>query len=466
MAIIGLVNDATGARVLAGSAASSATTDFEASGAVSTHNSATPVHSATAVGADYLHGIHSGYTDPSHLVWDDGDIKLTITPAHTYYYKGTLVSVAGDNFIVLPGTPDTGQWFVYYDDATGTLTASQTPWDIRDKVMVASVFWNGITGAPVFEGHNSRRDLDWHITHHSTVGAMYETGLDHTAPAAGAAFDDIDIGTGVIWDEDIRFSVGAALTNCRVWYLTDASTYTFENSTRAHLWSGSAVEYINTGTYAKTAISGGQRINTWVYAAPDIARPLYVIVDALAAPYSNTANARAATPPNLAGFGLSNELKLLYKFIWSSTDFIEATDYRRSSALPVGGTSPLINHGHTAASGSGGIIDDLRITGSFSRATPVTETSATHTVASTTSWLICNHTDADLTVTLPSASDFPGREIHIKNLEADYAVISNASNVVPLAGGAAGTDILEGTSDGTWATLVSDGTNWIIMQGN
>jgi hypothetical protein len=65
-------------------------------------------------------------------------------------------------------------------------------------------------------------------------------------------------------------------------------------------------------------------------------------------------------------------------------------------------------------------------------------------------------------VTLPTASSWTGREFTIKTIAA-FTVISNASNVVPLAGGAAGTAILAATA-GTWATLVSDGTNWIIMQ--
>jgi hypothetical protein len=41
--------------------------------------------------------------------------------------------------------------------------------------------------------------------------------------------------------------------------------------------------------------------------------------------------------------------------------------------------------------------------------------------------------------------------------------VSASSNVVPQGGGAAGTAILENVS-GNWATLVSNGTNWVIMQ--
>jgi hypothetical protein len=41
-------------------------------------------------------------------------------------------------------------------------------------------------------------------------------------------------------------------------------------------------------------------------------------------------------------------------------------------------------------------------------------------------------------------------------------LVSNLSNVVPLSGGAAGVDILNDVA-GDWATLVSDGTNWVVM---
>jgi hypothetical protein len=44
-------------------------------------------------------------------------------------------------------------------------------------------------------------------------------------------------------------------------------------------------------------------------------------------------------------------------------------------------------------------------------------------------------------------------------------VDSASSNVVPLAGGAAGTAILTATA-GKYAELVSDGTNWVIMSAN
>ncbi len=44
-------------------------------------------------------------------------------------------------------------------------------------------------------------------------------------------------------------------------------------------------------------------------------------------------------------------------------------------------------------------------------------------------------------------------------------VVSDASNVVPQAGGAAGTAILAATA-GKFAELISNGTNWEIFAAN
>jgi hypothetical protein len=94
---------------------------------------------------------------------------------------------------------------------------------------------------------------------------------------------------------------------------------------------------------------------------------------------------------------------------------------------------------------------------------PVTKT-ADFTVASTDQWLINNKAGSTCTVTLPSASDSIGRVLYLLNYQA-HTVISASSDVVPVTGGAAGTAILAATA-GKWATLVSDGTNWVITQSN
>jgi hypothetical protein len=94
---------------------------------------------------------------------------------------------------------------------------------------------------------------------------------------------------------------------------------------------------------------------------------------------------------------------------------------------------------------------------------PVTITAATYSVAATDIYLIANRAGT-VTLTLPAASSSTGRIITVKNVQAQ-TVVSNASNVVPIGSTTAGTAILANTA-GKFATLVSDGTNWIIMQAN
>lgn len=117
------------------------------------------------------------------------------------------------------------------------------------------------------------------------------------------------------------------------------------------------------------------------------------------------------------------------------------------------------------ASGNVGIgtaapVNRLDVNGSIGRGAPVTKTSS-FTLADTESWIICNGAGT-ITVTLPTASSWTGREVMIKTIAAQ-AVNSTSSNVAPIGSATAGTAILAATS-GSWATLVSDGTNWIIMQ--
>jgi hypothetical protein len=92
---------------------------------------------------------------------------------------------------------------------------------------------------------------------------------------------------------------------------------------------------------------------------------------------------------------------------------------------------------------------------------PVTKT-ADFTVAANETWLINNKSGSSCTVTLPTASTNTGRTLHFQNYQAQ-TLVSASSNVVPLAGGSATTAILEAVA-GANATLVSDGTNWIMTQ--
>jgi hypothetical protein len=92
---------------------------------------------------------------------------------------------------------------------------------------------------------------------------------------------------------------------------------------------------------------------------------------------------------------------------------------------------------------------------------PVTKT-ANFTVAVGEAWLINNKSGSTCTVTLPTASAWIGRQLIFKNMQPQ-TLVSASSNVVPLDSTSAGTAILLDVV-GNWATMVSDGTNWVIMQ--
>jgi hypothetical protein len=96
-----------------------------------------------------------------------------------------------------------------------------------------------------------------------------------------------------------------------------------------------------------------------------------------------------------------------------------------------------------------------------SSSAPVTYT-ADFSVAATDVWIINNKSGSSCTATLPAASGYSGRVLHFQNYQAQ-TLISASSNVVAIGGGAAGTAILL-ASAGDQCTLVSNGTNWIMMQ--
>lgn len=99
-------------------------------------------------------------------------------------------------------------------------------------------------------------------------------------------------------------------------------------------------------------------------------------------------------------------------------------------------------------------------TGLAVRPTVATKT-ADFTLADDEGWIINNKSGSTCTATLPAASAWPGRAVTFKNLQAQ-TLVSASSNVVPIGTATPGTAILAATV-GVWATLVSDGTNWVVM---
>jgi hypothetical protein len=136
-----------------------------------------------------------------------------------------------------------------------------------------------------------------------------------------------------------------------------------------------------------------------------------------------------------------------------------------SSSVATGTTTPVITlNVPTASSANRGALsstDWSTFNNKQSVAAPATY-AANFSVAATDLWIINNKPAAACTATLPAPASFSGRVLHFQNYQAQ-TLISASANVVPIGGGAAGTSILL-ASTGDQATLVSNGTNWIMMQ--
>jgi len=139
------------------------------------------------------------------------------------------------------------------------------------------------------------------------------------------------------------------------------------------------------------------------------------------------------------------------------------TNYSGYTFQDNNGSSRLtIQNGGNVGIGVTAPVNKLEVVGSFGRGAPVTKT-GDFTLADTENWIIVNKGSAG-TATLPAASSWTGREFTIKVITA-HTVVSASSNVVPRNSATAGTAILAAAA-GNWATLVSNGTAWVIMCGS
>jgi hypothetical protein len=301
-----------------------------------------------------------------------------------YHYKITTY-VAGDNFSnvssTLEGTVNTtgytftatgttpttwtngstvqrvgmpGAYFVFFNEVSGNLTlAASASFTLSSNIILATVYFNGTDyGLVNDERHSYVRDTEWHNWAHYTIGARYRSGITLTVNTGAETFSTT---SGEIDDEDLQFVVNASsafpTANAgRLFYQTSASLYNFVNTTSVtpgYLGVNNRPYYVNTTGYALTEMSSAPNryINVFVYATTDIHTPIYFFTESVNSTiaadngYTSLALVRAVPFPNLSGYGLSPELKPIYRLIWRADGVLQAIDlvqddYRTVSSLP------------------------------------------------------------------------------------------------------------------------------------
>lgn len=251
----------------------------------------------------------------------------------------------GTKTVTLPNV--TGLYFITLD-GSNNLVASTTAWSIVDDIPVAAVYYYvpTVVGTLIEERHGARRNRDWHLWAHTTIGTRYESGGTGTFGNSSLSVTQF-----IIHDEDIVFNSGSTATTCRVWRYSSANTAMFfSNETVPYLANAGALQYDNSGT--PTNVSSSNYVINDVYAATDSVVPIFVRVGG--AQYSTLGNAQAAlgTPTPWQNVA-TTELKLLYQVIYrnqgGTPTFIQRTDYRTGGSVPGGGTGTVAPHAATHA---------------------------------------------------------------------------------------------------------------------
>jgi len=321
--------------------------------------------------------------------------------------------------------PDLGSFAALQQDNLPWTTFDTTPEHV--PTAIGTVAWDGGTTLgiqmtanvlqPVGEAQYFYIKADSTITKGQLImftGAVGASGVIKGAPATGITDGQYLMGIAA---EDIAtngFGLVTSFGHVRGWNTTGAPV--------GETWADGDILYYN------PSVAGG--LTKTQPTAPNVKATVAVVVNAAPAG-SGDVFVRVSTGSVLGGTDSNVQFGTL-----ATNDLIQYNGTYWTNVTP----ASVINS-------SGGA--------------PATKT-ANFSVAAGETWLINNKSGSSCTVTLPTASTNTGRVLHFQNYQAQ-TLVSASSNVVPLAGGSATTAILEAVA-GANATLVSDGTNWIMTQ--
>lgn len=332
-------------------------------------------------GSEALNLIQNGFTDRdnSTLSWDDATRTLTITPVTPFSFisGGILYEKIAAESIVIPAVE--GRHFVYYNSAGSLVTTDAFTADlIQREALVAYIYWDADNSEAILVGderHGREMDGATHNYLHSTIGAMYESGLALQNIVADQNGDDAEdaqlaVQDGVIRDEDIRFSItnGAPQTLSPIaeipvfyrlgagglWRRSAATLYPVVNTgTGRAAWNENVA-----GTWQLTEVDNNDYVLIHFFATTDIFHPVIAIMGQ--AEYNSAGAARDAAPAEISqlqtgqldallpefkaigtiilqtGDGKSNAVKSSIESTDGGGDYI---DFRQAGPVPSGASS-------------------------------------------------------------------------------------------------------------------------------
>lgn len=235
-----------------------------------------------------------------------------------------IVAAGGDSFSVggvyypvaagtytITHTATSGLWYFYYATG-GTLTASQTIWNLLTTATVATVYYNatkvaGILSNELHPGDSGMGEAT-HLNLHTTRGTQVLSGIvasGYTLQGVGLANISYALSAGSIADEDLIISTAAQLqggsNTYRIFYQTGTSAaplWNWVDDAEGGIYTNGTYIYYNQltgGNWQLTPVSTDHLyVNYWVLATTAYSAPQCIVIMGTQT-YTTLALAQAAT---------------------------------------------------------------------------------------------------------------------------------------------------------------------------
>jgi hypothetical protein len=427
----------------------------------------------------------------STISFTDGTLTFSIAPAVTSFtFTSNMVRYTKSSAQTVVISDTEGLHFIYFDSA-GTLQETTTFSEalILTYALVAVVYWDATNNQHLLladERHGDSMSAVTHLYHHVTEGTRYETGLglgDMVVDGNGnvATHAQFSVANGVIWDEDLRFTITdgspqdlAPTAQLPIFYRSGATAWRRIAATGycvTTTGSGRAAYNQNVaGSWQLTEVTNNDFVLMHVVATNDTEYPVVLLCGQSEYATLNAAQVGAqedakdlalggldglwpewvllATVIVQTSSGYSNAVK---SRVVSTADGASYIDWRVASTAGIGGIS-VSDHGQLA-----GLSDDDHTQYALADGTRGSFAAVTH----------YHDSDYISIVSTPTTGNFPTLTAGGELANSTYGPSSFATSghdhsgvYQPLDGQL--TDIA-GTTPTKGNILVGDGTNWITL---